>query len=284
MSSNATKFESLLEAVPDALVGMDQKGVIRFVNRQTELLFGYDRDDLIDQPLQKGRAHGWRVEPRQEFLGYFDGEAARLIGPGPLRLVMLFRAVRGGLFPKRRDRARVLKSLAEQAIAQADHLTAAGLPASAVDAVVASESLRDLGNDRVTFRHDVLREWAVANLLFSDPSLVGRLPLGRPAPGGPFSACWRPYAWPPKSPRRGKFSNRGARPRRPATCARPTCCIRRRRPSIPRTGSTGSAASRCGSAPRWRPGSPRRRPRLCRSCLPPPPRHSFAAATSDSRP
>jgi hypothetical protein len=24
-----------LEAVPDALVGMDQKGVIRFVNRQT---------------------------------------------------------------------------------------------------------------------------------------------------------------------------------------------------------------------------------------------------------
>jgi PAS domain S-box-containing protein len=51
MSSNATKFESLLEAVPDALVGMDQKGVIRFVNRQTELLFGYDRDDLIDQPI-----------------------------------------------------------------------------------------------------------------------------------------------------------------------------------------------------------------------------------------
>jgi len=51
MSSNATKFESLLEAVPDALVGMDQKGVIRFVNRQTELLFGYDRDDLIGQPI-----------------------------------------------------------------------------------------------------------------------------------------------------------------------------------------------------------------------------------------
>jgi PAS domain-containing protein len=29
------RFEKLLEAVPDALVGMDQKGVIRFVNRQT---------------------------------------------------------------------------------------------------------------------------------------------------------------------------------------------------------------------------------------------------------
>src|SRR5450759_1394933 len=52
MSSNATRFESLLEAVPDALVGMDQKGVIRFVNRQTELLFGYDRDDLIGRPVK----------------------------------------------------------------------------------------------------------------------------------------------------------------------------------------------------------------------------------------
>jgi PAS domain S-box-containing protein len=47
-----TRFESLLQAVPDALVGMDQKGAIRFVNRQTESLFGYDRDDLIGQPIE----------------------------------------------------------------------------------------------------------------------------------------------------------------------------------------------------------------------------------------
>jgi PAS domain S-box-containing protein len=52
MSSKATRFESLLEAVPDALVGMDQEGVIRFVNRQSESLFGYDRDELIGQPVE----------------------------------------------------------------------------------------------------------------------------------------------------------------------------------------------------------------------------------------
>ena len=52
MLPKTTRFESLLEAVPDALVGMDQEGVIRFVNRQTELLFGYDRDDLIGQPIE----------------------------------------------------------------------------------------------------------------------------------------------------------------------------------------------------------------------------------------
>jgi PAS domain S-box-containing protein len=53
MPAQTTKFKSLLEAVPDALVGMDQQGVIRFVNRQTESLFGYDRDQLVGQPIQR---------------------------------------------------------------------------------------------------------------------------------------------------------------------------------------------------------------------------------------
>jgi PAS domain S-box-containing protein len=52
MFSKTTRFEHLLAAVPDALVGMDQKGVIRFVNRQTESLFGYDRDQLIGQRIE----------------------------------------------------------------------------------------------------------------------------------------------------------------------------------------------------------------------------------------
>ena len=52
MPSKMTRFESLLEAVPDALVGMDQKGTIRFVNRQTEMLFGYDRDALIGRRIE----------------------------------------------------------------------------------------------------------------------------------------------------------------------------------------------------------------------------------------
>jgi PAS domain S-box-containing protein len=52
MPAQTTKFKNLLEAVPDALVGMDQQGVIRFVNRQTESLFGYDRDQLVGQPIQ----------------------------------------------------------------------------------------------------------------------------------------------------------------------------------------------------------------------------------------
>ena len=47
-----TEFEGLLEAMPDALVGVDKAGVIRFVNRQTESMFGYDRADLLGMPVE----------------------------------------------------------------------------------------------------------------------------------------------------------------------------------------------------------------------------------------
>ena len=46
------KFEGLLEAAPDAMIGVDRTGVIRFVNRQSESLFGYARDDLLGQPIE----------------------------------------------------------------------------------------------------------------------------------------------------------------------------------------------------------------------------------------
>jgi PAS domain S-box-containing protein len=51
MFSKATEFEGLLEAVPDALVGVDKAGVIRFVNHQTESLFDYERADLVGAPV-----------------------------------------------------------------------------------------------------------------------------------------------------------------------------------------------------------------------------------------
>ena len=52
MVSRMARLESLLGAVDDALVGMDRKGVIWCVNRQTELLFGYDRGGLVGLPIE----------------------------------------------------------------------------------------------------------------------------------------------------------------------------------------------------------------------------------------
>jgi hypothetical protein len=83
----------------------------------------------------------------------------------------------------RRDRARALRVLAERAMILAQSLETADLPAAAVDALVHSETLRDLGSDRVAFRHDVLADWAVGSLLSAQPALIDGLPLTRPAAG-----------------------------------------------------------------------------------------------------
>jgi PAS domain S-box-containing protein len=52
MSSQKEMFESLLEAVPAALMGIDEAGVLQFASRRAESLFGYDRDALVGVPLQ----------------------------------------------------------------------------------------------------------------------------------------------------------------------------------------------------------------------------------------
>ena len=80
MSSKTTKFEGLLEAVPDALVGVDHAGVIRFVNRQTELLFGYDRDDLIDAPMETLVPESLRPVHKVHREGYVAAPFTRTMG------------------------------------------------------------------------------------------------------------------------------------------------------------------------------------------------------------
>ena len=81
----------------------------------------------------------------------------------------------------RRERARLLKALGKQVLASA-MLNAEAHPAAAVDDLVGSGTLRDLGSERMAFRHDILQDWAVANLIFDEPELAGGLPLDRPAP------------------------------------------------------------------------------------------------------
>lgn len=80
-----------------------------------------------------------------------------------------------------RDRSRLLQDTAAQTLSGADFLDVKAQAAAPIDALVASGTLRNLGIDRVAFRHDVLREWAIANAVHADPGLVDRLRLDRPA-------------------------------------------------------------------------------------------------------
>jgi PAS domain S-box-containing protein len=50
--SSEERFRGLLESAPDAMVIVGAQGRIVLVNRQTEQLFGYDRGELLGQPVE----------------------------------------------------------------------------------------------------------------------------------------------------------------------------------------------------------------------------------------
>ena len=62
---------SLVENAPDATVVVDEDGLIRLVNAQTERLFGYYREELIGQPVETlipARYHSRHVVDRTEYV------------------------------------------------------------------------------------------------------------------------------------------------------------------------------------------------------------------------
>jgi hypothetical protein len=78
----------------------------------------------------------------------------------------------------RRERARLLADLSDAVLSGADRLETRS---SAVDALIGSGTLRELGLDKLTFQHDVLREWGVAARVHHDPDKIEQLPLTRAA-------------------------------------------------------------------------------------------------------
>jgi PAS domain S-box-containing protein len=76
------KFRGLLEAAPDAIVGVTPDGTIALVNAQTERLFGYHRDELVGQLVEvlvPGYARDRHPAHRD---GYLDDPAPRPMGAG----------------------------------------------------------------------------------------------------------------------------------------------------------------------------------------------------------
>jgi PAS domain S-box-containing protein len=74
------QFEQLLEFAPDAVVGIDAAGRIVLVNRQVERVFGYERDELLGEPVERlvpARFHDIHVSHRGR---YFADPRTRPMG------------------------------------------------------------------------------------------------------------------------------------------------------------------------------------------------------------
>src|SRR5262249_41141414 len=73
-------FGSLLEAVPDALVIIDQTGAIVLVNSQTEQIFGYRREELLGRLVEVLIPERFRVGHVAQREAYFRAPRTRPMG------------------------------------------------------------------------------------------------------------------------------------------------------------------------------------------------------------
>ena len=82
MASEITEFEALLEAAPDAMVVVDEAGVIRYASRQTESMFGYERHDLVGRQLEMLMPELLREDHIAHRGSYSAAPGIRLMGAG----------------------------------------------------------------------------------------------------------------------------------------------------------------------------------------------------------
>ncbi|MBM2803245.1 MAG: multi-sensor signal transduction histidine kinase [Deltaproteobacteria bacterium] len=77
-----TEFRRLLEFAPDAMVIVDREGRMVMVNAQTEILFGYGREELVGRPVEMLMPEHFRGRHSGHRSRFFVDSHARPMGVG----------------------------------------------------------------------------------------------------------------------------------------------------------------------------------------------------------
>lgn len=76
------KFRGLLESAPDAMVIVDENGLIQLVNVQTEIMFEYNRDEIIGKPVELLLPDRYKHTHHNHRKNYFHNPKVRQMGEG----------------------------------------------------------------------------------------------------------------------------------------------------------------------------------------------------------
>lgn len=163
------KFRGLLESAPDSMIIVNPEGNIELINRQTEKLFGYTRDELLGKPVEILVPLRLRDKHREQRTGYFAAPRARPMGMRlelrgvrkdgtelPVEISLSPLQTEGGVRVSAAIRDLTERKRLEQARAHAERLATIG----AMAAKLAHEIRNPLGAARLNL--DTLRELAEA--------------------------------------------------------------------------------------------------------------------------
>jgi PAS domain S-box-containing protein len=79
-AQSARRYRAIVELAPEATVVTDGDGRITLVNRQTEVLFGYAREELLGQPVDLLAPERFRAAHRQHWTHYMAAPRTRPMG------------------------------------------------------------------------------------------------------------------------------------------------------------------------------------------------------------
>jgi PAS domain S-box-containing protein len=80
VSHGDEKFRSLLESAPDGMVIVDRTGRMLLVNSQTESMFGYTREELLNQPVEILIPESFRQKHPQHRGAFYPAPHSRPMG------------------------------------------------------------------------------------------------------------------------------------------------------------------------------------------------------------